>query len=106
MNTQLHETDVVVIGGGLAGLTAASYLGRAGLRVMLFEKASAPGGRAMTTRAGEFSMNLGAHALYRGGQATWILKELGVRYSGRTPRGLRELYAGKLHLFPDSTWSL
>lgn len=34
--------DVIVIGGGLAGLTNALLLGRAGLRVMLVEKKSYP----------------------------------------------------------------
>lgn len=32
------ETDVVVIGGGIAGVCAALYLARAGRRVVLFEK--------------------------------------------------------------------
>lgn len=40
--------DVIIIGGGPGGLTAAIYAGRAGLKTALIEK-SAPGGQAATT---------------------------------------------------------
>lgn len=38
--------DVVIVGGGMAGLAAAAYLARAGKTVTLFEKAVNLGGRA------------------------------------------------------------
>jgi cation diffusion facilitator CzcD-associated flavoprotein CzcO len=41
---RLTDTGVIVIGGGIAGLTAACYLAQAGVRVMLFEKAISLGG--------------------------------------------------------------
>jgi phytoene dehydrogenase-like protein len=80
-----HTTDVAVVGGGIAGLAAAAYLGRAGLRVTVLEKASAPGGRAATQEKGGFCMNLGAHALYLGGPARRALDELGVAAPGKVP---------------------
>lgn len=40
--------DVAIIGGGHNGLTAAAYLARAGLSVVVFEKNSIPGGAAIT----------------------------------------------------------
>jgi phytoene dehydrogenase-like protein len=39
-------TDVIVVGGGLAGLAASAYLAREGRDVVLVEKAAAVGGRA------------------------------------------------------------
>ena len=41
------ECDVIVIGAGIAGLTAAALLARSGLKVVLLEKQSRPGGYFM-----------------------------------------------------------
>jgi len=41
------ECDVIVIGAGIAGLTAAALLSRSGLKVVLLEKQSRPGGYFM-----------------------------------------------------------
>jgi phytoene dehydrogenase-like protein len=43
-----QEEDVVVIGAGIAGLTAAIILARAGRSVIVFEQSSKVGGRART----------------------------------------------------------
>ncbi|HEY8459494.1 MAG TPA: FAD-dependent oxidoreductase, partial [Blastocatellia bacterium] len=48
MKEGARGANVAVVGGGLAGLTAANYLARAGFSVTLFEKSSAVGGRAKT----------------------------------------------------------
>ena len=50
--TTEHPTDVVVIGGGIAGLTAAALIGHRGRRVRLFEKAGELGGRAVAEENG------------------------------------------------------
>lgn len=42
------EADVVVVGAGLAGLRCAAELEEAGLRVVVLERADAPGGRIRT----------------------------------------------------------
>ncbi|MFT3768536.1 MAG: FAD-dependent oxidoreductase [Minicystis sp.] len=76
---------IVVIGGGLAGLAAAAYAARAGQRVTVLEKAKATGGRAATHDRDGYRMNLGPHALYRGGPATSVLADLGVEVRGALP---------------------
>lgn len=74
--------DIAIVGGGLAGLTAAATLGRGGRTVVVLERAAQPGGRAATRTAGGFRFNLGPHALYRAGAALPILQELGVALHG------------------------
>jgi phytoene dehydrogenase-like protein len=76
---------VVVVGGGLAGLTAAATAARAGAEVTLLEAREHDGGRARTRSVEGFLLNQGAHALYRGGPAWDILAGLGVAPRGRAP---------------------
>jgi phytoene dehydrogenase-like protein len=85
MRERVIGSNVAVIGGGLAGLTAANYLARAGFSVALFEKSNAAGGRARTDVERGFHFNLGPHALYSGGAAIGILRELGIKFQGRRP---------------------
>ncbi len=83
-----HDYDVVVIGGGLAGLTAAAYASRGAASVLVTDARTEVGGRARTERCDGFSFNQGPHALYRGGAGWPILHDLGVKPAGRTP-GIR-----------------
>jgi phytoene dehydrogenase-like protein len=81
----MQHADVAVIGGGIAGLVAACDLAKAGKRVVVLEKAEKFGGRAMTIEKNGALLNLGGHALYRGGEADRIFRELGVRLKGGSP---------------------
>ncbi|MBX3313977.1 MAG: NAD(P)-binding protein [Actinobacteria bacterium] len=83
---QVTEVDVVVVGGGLAGLVAAPHAARRGARTVLVEARSAGGGRARSDRVDGFSVNHGAHALYRAGATVEVLGALGVSWSGHRPR--------------------
>ncbi|WP_066290841.1 phytoene desaturase family protein [Bacillus sp. FJAT-29937] len=79
----MEKVDVAIIGGGLAGLTAANYLAKEGKNVIVFEKSNRLGGRSMTNNENGALFNIGAHALYSGGEAMTIFKELGVEISGK-----------------------
>jgi phytoene dehydrogenase-like protein len=104
----ISSVDVAVIGAGLAGLTAAAYLARAGKQVVIFEQSKQVGGRACTQTKRSFALNLGAHALYQDSVGARILAELGVQYSGSTPsqRGLFMQYQDELHRMPSGPISL
>jgi len=78
--------NVVVIGGGLAGLAASVYLARAGKSVTIFERRRYLGGRAITHLRRGFRFNLGPHALYRTGGSARVLRELGVPVRGGIPK--------------------
>lgn len=55
---------VVVVGGGLAGLSAGARLAYNGYDVTVLEKAPKLGGRAITIPLKGFNFNFGAHAIY------------------------------------------
>lgn len=78
--------NVVVVGGGLAGLAASIYLARGGRTVTLFDKRRALGGRAITNLRQGYRFNLGAHAFYRGGAGAAVYRELGIPVRGQIPK--------------------
>lgn len=57
------ETDILVIGAGLAGLTLARELSAMGNRVLVLEKSGSPGGRLSTRRSDFGSFDHGAQYL-------------------------------------------
>lgn len=81
-----HTWDVVIIGGGLAGLVAANYLAGSGLSILVLEKGAEVGGRARTERIGQQYFNLGPHALPKKGKAMPILEKLDIQLSGKPPK--------------------
>ena len=64
-NADIH---VAVIGAGMAGLTAAAYLARAGYRVTVFEHFSRVGGATTTLKRDGFEWDLGPTLLEGFGQ--------------------------------------
>ena len=106
MEARYSQTDVVVVGGGMAGLTAACYLARAQMEVTVIEKASYLGGRAATQEFDGFRFNRGGHALYSGGAASRILEELGVSYDYGIPKRTFVMQGGKLSPFTADPFGL
>ena len=93
---------IVVVGGGVAGLAAASYLARAGRSVTVLERAADLGGRARTDQLAGYALNRGIHALYTGGAASEVLRDLGVSYRYGVPKHVIALDERGTHPFPDS----
>lgn len=76
--------EVAVVGAGLAGLAAAATAARAGAATVVLDGRSI-GGRARSTDRAGYTLNEGAHALYRAGRGQAVLDRLGVSLTGAAP---------------------
>ncbi len=102
-------TNALIVGGGIAGLTAATLLGRAGKSVVVLEQAEHLGGRAATqTTPDGFHFNIGPHALYLGGKASRVLRELDIRIDVRKvgTSGAFAVCDNRVHPFPSGLISM
>ncbi|MGB5239880.1 MAG: C-3',4' desaturase CrtD [Prochlorococcaceae cyanobacterium] len=87
-STHAPLLDVTVIGGGIAGLTAAALLAREGLSVRLLEAHSQTGGCAGTFRRGAYVFDVGATqvaGLEPGGIHDRLFHHLGVEAPAASP---------------------
>jgi phytoene dehydrogenase-like protein len=106
MTDKIENPDVIVIGGGLAGLTTAALLARGGKSVTLLEQSSSEmGGRARTLIHDGFYFNQGPHALYLAAEGAKVLQELGIAYTGGIPpaTGLRIRHEKKYRLLASGS---
>lgn len=69
----------IVVGGGIAGLTAATYLAKAGQKVVLFEKNKEVGGLVNSFTSNGFHFDSGVRALEDAGIIRPMLKDLGIQ---------------------------
>lgn len=99
--------DVIAVGAGFGGATCAALLAKRGLRVLLLEKNSQAGGKAMVVSKNGFTYELWPviHAPARTSRCLEVLRELGVeeRVELAVPDVRGALFVdagGEVHRFP------
>jgi oxygen-dependent protoporphyrinogen oxidase len=103
-------TDLLIIGGGISGLSAASHLKQAGLRVRIYEAAEQVGGNLRTTREDGYVYEQGPHSFMPSSDDIWALIErLGLNdkvLAAKDANKARFIWrGGKLHKLPMSPGS-
>ncbi len=117
----MDRRDVIVIGAGLAGLSAAAHLAVDGKRVLVIEHHAVPGGFAHEFKRKGFRFEVALHALDGAGPGGWLygmLQHLGITdrvtmqrldplYTVRLPdfeltahAGINDYRAALIELFP------
>ncbi len=74
------KEKVVIVGSGMAGLTAAAYLSREYFDVLLLEKNTRTGGLVYTFENKGFSFDAGPRAFVNSGMVRPILKDLDIEW--------------------------
>lgn len=105
--TDGRPTDIVIIGGGIAGLAAAYELHLRGVPFLLLEAANRPGGVILTDRVDGFTIDAGPDALLTQKPAAIALcRELGLGdrlVSTLLPRAAYIVRGGRLHPLPEAS---
>jgi phytoene dehydrogenase-like protein len=70
--------DTIIVGGGIAGLTAAAYLAKAGQSVVLYEKQSKVGGLVQTFKRNNVYFDSGLRSIENSGIVFPMLRQLGI----------------------------
>lgn len=70
--------DTIVVGGGIAGLTAAAYVAKSGRSVALFEKQPKTGGLVQTFQRNGVYFDTGLRSIENSGIVFPMLKQLGI----------------------------
>lgn len=70
--------DTIVVGGGIAGLTAAAFIAKSGQSVALFEKQAKTGGLVQTFQRNNVYFDTGLRSIENSGIVFPMLKQLGI----------------------------
>jgi len=73
-----NRYNAIIVGGGIAGLTSAAYLSRAGQKVLLIEKNKECGGLVNSFTRDGFHFDAGVRALIDAGIILPMIKDLGI----------------------------
>ncbi len=89
------EYDVIIVGGGAAGIGAARRLAANDASALLLEVSSRLGGRAFTQDLGGYPLDLGCEWLHSGDRNAWvgIAEASGFRSTAAMRRGLSRIPA-------------
>lgn len=88
-NSDSIDAEVVILGGGLAGLSAAYILSQSGRDIVVLEKDSTVGGLAKTIVKNQFRFDLGGHRF--------------VTQDEHIERFVKDLMDGELEIVPRSS---
>jgi phytoene dehydrogenase-like protein len=92
------QVDVVIVGGGHNGLTAAAYLAKAGLSVTVLERLSTFGGAAVSEKSfAGVDAKLSRYSYLVSLLPKQIIEDLGARYQ-TCPKALLLLYAASRNI--------
>ena len=96
-----HETDIVIIGAGAAGIGAARRLAGSGLTTLILEALPRLGGRSWTRQAAGANLDLGCEWLHSADRNPWteIAEQSGFAVDRREP-GWMTQYRG-LNFAPE-----
>jgi phytoene dehydrogenase-like protein len=71
--------DAIIVGGGIAGLTATAYLSKNGHKTLLIEKEDKVGGLVSTFKVKDFTFDGGIRSIENSGIVDPMLKQLGLK---------------------------
>jgi phytoene dehydrogenase-like protein len=74
----MENKKIVIVGAGMAGLTAAAYLTRENYNVLLLDKNDRCGGLVHTFESNGFFFDSGPRAFVNSGMVKPMLKDLGI----------------------------